>query len=72
MTKRLDEAFAELSKLPEIEQDAFAEWLLGELASEHRWEALFSKSHDRLTAMADEALDEYRKSQARRLRPDQA
>jgi hypothetical protein len=71
MTKRLKEAFAEASKLPEGEQDALARWLLEELASERRWEELFSSSHDRVAEMADEALDEHRKKQTRRLRPDE-
>ena len=70
MTKRLEKAFAEASKLPEGEQDALAGWLLEELASERRWEELFSESQDRVAEMADEALDEHRKKQTRPLRPD--
>lgn len=69
MTKRLEKAFAEASKLPEVEQDALARWLLEELASERRWEELFSNSHDRVAEMADEALDEHHQKQTRRLRP---
>jgi len=68
MTKRLEEAFAEASKLPAAEQDALARWLLDELASERRWEELFSKSQDGMAEMADEALDERSRIQARRLR----
>jgi hypothetical protein len=36
MTKLLEEAFAEASKLPEPEQDALAAVILEELASERR------------------------------------
>lgn len=35
MTKRLEQAFAEASKLPQQEQDALAEWLLSRLQEEH-------------------------------------
>ena len=69
MTKRLEKAFAEAAKLPEVEQDALARWLLEELASERRWEELFAQSHDRVAEMADEALDEHRRKQTRPLRP---
>ena len=42
MSKLLDKAFAEASKLSEREQDALAEWLLDELASERRWTEAFA------------------------------
>jgi hypothetical protein len=38
MTKRLEEAFAKASKLPEKEQDSLAAWLMEELEDEHAWE----------------------------------
>ena len=71
MTKRLDQAFAEASKLTEIEQDALARWLLEELASERRWETAFAGTHDRVAEMADEALEEHRKGRAREFSPDE-
>src|SRR5215472_13622184 len=37
MTKLLQKAFDEASKLPEVEQDALGRVLLEELASERRW-----------------------------------
>ena len=37
MTKLLQEAFDQASKLPEAEQDALGRILLEELASERRW-----------------------------------
>ena len=39
MTKRLEEAFAEASKLPKQEQDTLAEWLLLRLQEEHLTQA---------------------------------
>ena len=71
MTRLLDEAFAAASRLSEPEQDSLAGWILTELTSERRWKELFSNSSDRLTEMADEELDEHRRKQTRRLRPDE-
>lgn len=59
MTRLLEKAFEEASKLPEREQDALAELLLSELASEKRWEEAFAKSQDELALLADEALREF-------------
>ncbi len=59
MTKILEQALAELYKLPETEQDAIGEWLLQQLASERRWESLFSESAGRLEGLASEALAEH-------------
>ena len=42
MTKLLQKAFDEASKLPEGEQDALGRILLDELASERRWDELFA------------------------------
>lgn len=60
MTQMLEQAFAEVSKWPENEQDAFAALIFEELASERRWEQLFTSSHDLLAALAQEALAEHR------------
>lgn len=67
MTKLVEKAFSEVSKLPEEEQDAMAGWLLEELASERRWEKSFSVSRRMLTAMANEALAEHRKGRTKEL-----
>ena len=40
MTKQLELAFTEASKLPPEEQNILAEWLLAELSSEKRWSQL--------------------------------
>ncbi|MBI1291152.1 hypothetical protein GC173_07890 [bacterium] len=57
-TPLLDKAFAKASALPADQQDAIAELVLGELASEERWERQFEKSQDTLEALADAALAE--------------
>jgi hypothetical protein len=60
MTKLLQQAFEEASKLPEADQNAFAQWVLEELESEKRWERSFGDSEDVLEMLADEALREKR------------
>jgi hypothetical protein len=70
MTKLLQKAFDEASKLPEAEQDALGRVLLDELASERRWEELFAGSHDLLTELADQALAEHRAGRTKKLNPE--
>jgi hypothetical protein len=70
MTKLLQKAFDEASKLPETEQDVLGRILLDELASERRWEELFSQSHDLLADLADQALAEHRAGQTEKLDPE--
>lgn len=61
MTNLLNKAFQEASRLPEVEQNALAKWLLDELHSEAKWEKAFAESEDVLGSLADEALGEKRK-----------
>ena len=42
MTKLLEKAFKKASKLPEVEQNALAKWLLEELEAEKEWEKRFA------------------------------
>jgi len=56
MTKLLERAFKEASRLPEVEQNALAKWVLEELEAEGRWEKAFAGSEDILDGLADEAL----------------
>jgi hypothetical protein len=60
VTKRLEEAFAAASRLPDELQDSVAEAILQELADEERWTQSFAASQDVLGRMADEALAEHR------------
>ena len=60
MTPALEKAFVEAAKLPNDEQDALAQRILDELASERRWDEAFAKSADALAKLADEALAEHR------------
>ena len=54
----LEKAIAEASKLSADEQDALATWILEEIKSERRWKKAFSKSQNKLSQLADEALNE--------------
>ena len=70
MTKLLEEAFAEASKLPEQEQDALAAIILDELASERRWDQAFAESADLLAQLADQALAEHQAGKTQVLDPE--
>jgi hypothetical protein len=60
MTQLLAEVIKKVSEMPASQQDEFASFMLAELESEERWDALFSSSQDLLSKMADEALAEFR------------
>jgi len=59
MTKLLEKAFEEASKLSELEQNALARWLIDEIMAEKKWEKAFAESEDLLENLADEALAEH-------------
>ena len=56
MTDLLNKAFDAASRLPRDEQDALAEWLLAELASEEGWRERFAETHNSLSVLAREAF----------------
>jgi hypothetical protein len=70
MTKVLEKAFDEASKLSENEQDELGEWLLAELKSEHEWSQAFARSQDVLADLARKALAEHRRGETKELDPD--
>jgi hypothetical protein len=67
MTKLLEKAFKEASKLPEVEQNALAKWVIEELEAETKWQKAFAASEDILDKLADEALAEHRAGRAKPL-----
>ena len=67
MTKLLEKAFEEASKLPNIEQNALAKWLLEELEAERKWKKSFSESEDILDRLAEEALEEHQQGKTKPL-----
>jgi hypothetical protein len=60
MTKALERAFREASKLPETEQDALAEAIRNEVLGDDEWDQSFSTSTETLEGLADEAIVEHR------------
>ena len=69
MTKSLEQAFREASKLPEAEQDALAEAIRAEISSDDAWDASFSTSADELGQLADEAIAEHRSGRTQLVKP---
>ncbi len=67
MTKLLKKAFEEASKLPEVEQNALAKWLIEELEAEEKWDQLLAESEDILDQFGDEALEAHRQGKTKSL-----
>ncbi len=67
---QLELAFAEIEKLPPIEQNEFAAWILEELHSEQRWAELFAETSDLLSHLADEALADHKAGKTQKLDPE--
>jgi hypothetical protein len=67
VTKLLEKAFKKASKLPEVEQNALAKWLLDELEAEQKWARKFAESEDILERLADEARESHRKRKTKPL-----
>ena len=70
MTKVLEKAFDEASKLSESEQNALGEWLLTEIESEREWQQAFARSQDVLADLARKAVAEHRRGETKELDPD--
>ena len=70
MTKLLEKAFKNASKLPATEQNVLAKWLLEELKAEMKWDQAFAESEDRLSLLADEALEVHRQGKTTPLNID--
>ena len=60
MTQRLERAFAEAAKLPDADQESFADFLLAELHDEQAWREQFDSRPDFLARLAAEAREEGR------------
>lgn len=67
MTNLLERAFKEASKLPEVEQNALAKWVLEELEAERKWENIFAGSEDILDKLADGAIVTYKQGKIKTL-----
>ena len=67
MTRLLQEAFEQITKLPQEEQNRYAQFLLATLESDQRWAELFARpeSEDLLEHLADETLAAHRAGRTR-------
>ena len=67
MTRLLQEAFERIAKLPQEEQNRFAQFLLATLESDQRWAELFARpeSEGLLEHLADETLAAHRAGRTR-------
>lgn len=54
MTTLLKKAFETVSKLPEIEQNKLARWIIEELEADNKWADSFAESEDILEKLSDE------------------
>lgn len=71
MSKLLERAFEELSKLPEDQQENMAQWILDELEDELRWDQAFATSLPQLEKLGRKALEDYRAGRTQELHPDE-
>lgn len=60
MTALLEQALAEVHKLPPDQQDAIASLILEELDDEEKWSRAFAQSQDALARLADKVRAEKR------------
>ena len=67
MTRLLERAFKEGSKLPVVAQNALARWLLDELEADKKWEQTFADSENILDRLADEALEAHKRGKTKPL-----
>ncbi len=70
MTRLLREAFDQAARLPEDAQDALAQQLLDDLASEEAWAGALEDPARKLSSLAKEAEAEYREGKTQPLEPD--
>jgi hypothetical protein len=70
MVRALKDAFDKINELPPEQQEAFASFILEELAAEQRWSDVLAKSKSKLGALANEALNEYRRGQTKPFETD--
>jgi hypothetical protein len=70
MTKLLEDAIDKVRQLGEPEQDAIAQIVLDEIASEARWDELFARLPEKLAGLADRAWAEHEAGQSEELDSD--
>ncbi len=67
MTKLLEKAFTEASRLPLATQNMIAEKLLEDIHAETKWDDTFADSQDELSRLADEAFADFQNGKTKPL-----
>ena len=70
MIKLLEQAITEITKLPEAQQETFAQWILDELEDDARWDRAFADSLSQLEQLGQKALQDYQEGRTQYLDPD--
>jgi hypothetical protein len=65
MSQLLDQAVERVRKLSDADQEAIAAIILAEIEDDRRWEDSFSRSPDKLKALADRAAEQVREGKCR-------
>ena len=68
MTRLLDQAIAEVQKLPDESQDAIAALILQQIADDHAWDEAFAGSQDQLGRLAAKVREDIAAGRIRGLR----
>ena len=71
MTQLLQQALAELHKLPDSDQDAIAALILAEIADDDRWNQAFADSQSELSRLAANVREDIRAGRVRDVGIDQ-
>jgi len=65
VTQLLQQAIAELHKLPDSDQDAIAALILAEISDDERWMTAFAESQEQLSKLAAKVRDDIRAGRVR-------
>ncbi len=68
MTELLEKAIKKAGRLPKAQQNAIAELIIEEIEDEKKWQSKFKNSQNKLSKLADEAVDEYNKDKTEPLK----
>ena len=71
MTQLLQQALAEVQKLPDTAQDAIAAMILEEIADERLWDEAFAASQDKLGRLADRVREDIRSGRVKNVGADE-
>jgi hypothetical protein len=71
MSQLLEKALAQVSRLPEPDQDAIASLILDELADDRLWNEAFARSQEQLGRLADRVRQDIRAGRVRNIGIDE-